>query len=97
MVSAWSGPSSKQGHSVARSWCQWPPARDTRTLWGGKGFLASLALSDLFSHQRSIDLPFWDEGFGSLDSDTLQSAPATLNGRNASGKMIGVISHVERP
>lgn len=74
-------------------------ARDTRTLSGGEGFLVSLALalalSDLVSHKTSIDSLFLDEGFGSLDGDTLEIALTALDSLNASGKMIGVISHVE--
>lgn len=74
-------------------------ARDTRTLSGGESFLVSLALalalSDLVSHKTSIDSLFLDEGFGTLDSDTLEIALDALDTLNASGKMIGVISHVE--
>lgn len=74
-------------------------ARDTRTLSGGESFLVSLALalalSDLVSHKTSIDSLFLDEGFGTLDADTLEIALNALDTLNASGKMIGVISHVE--
>lgn len=74
-------------------------SRDTRTLSGGEGFLVSLALalalSDLVSHKTSIDSLFLDEGFGTLDGDTLDIALNALDTLNASGKMIGVISHVE--
>ncbi|WP_370679796.1 AAA family ATPase [Comamonas sp. GB3 AK4-5] len=74
-------------------------ARDTRTLSGGEAFLVSLALalalSDLVSHKTSIDSLFLDEGFGTLDGDTLEVALAALDALNASGKMIGIISHVE--
>jgi len=79
----------------------WPGdvARDTRMLSGGEGFLVSLAmalaLSDLVSNKTSIDSLFLDEGFGSLDGDTLEIALTALDSLNASGKMIGVISHVE--
>ena len=73
--------------------------RDTKTLSGGESFLVSLslalALSDLVSYKNSIDSLFLDEGFGTLDSETLDSALNTLDSLNASGKMIGVISHVE--
>lgn len=47
------------------------------------------------SHKTSIDSLFLDEGFGSLDGDTLEIALAALDSLNASGKMIGIISHVE--
>ncbi|WP_287027831.1 AAA family ATPase [Pseudomonas sp. UBA6310] len=74
-------------------------ARDTRTLSGGESFLVSLALalalSDLVSHKTSIDSLFLDEGFGTLDGETLDIALDALDSLNASGKMIGIISHVE--
>jgi len=73
-------------------------ARDTKTLSGGESFLVSLALalalSDLVSHKTSIDSLFLDEGFGTLDGETLEIALDALDNLNASGKMIGVISHV---
>jgi exonuclease SbcC len=73
--------------------------RDTKTLSGGEGFLVSLALalalSDLVSHKTQIESLFLDEGFGTLDSETLDTALDALDSLNASGKMIGVISHVE--
>jgi len=73
--------------------------RDTKTLSGGESFLVSLALalalSDLVSHKTRIDSLFLDEGFGTLDSETLEIALDALDNLNASGKMIGVISHIE--
>ncbi len=73
--------------------------RDTQTLSGGESFLVSLALalalSDLVSHKTSIDSLFLDEGFGTLDSETLEIALDALDNLNASGKMIGVISHID--
>ena len=83
---------------IVDSW-QGDVRRDTRTLSGGESFLVSLALalalSDLVSHKTSIDSLFLDEGFGTLDGDTLETALAALDTLNASGKMIGIISHVE--
>lgn len=83
---------------VLDTW-QGDAARDTRTLSGGESFLVSLALalalSDLVSHKTSIDSLFLDEGFGTLDAETLDMALDALDNLNASGKMIGVISHVE--
>ncbi|MHC1479728.1 AAA family ATPase [Frateuria aurantia] len=83
---------------IIDSW-QGDTARDTRTLSGGESFLVSLALalalSDLVSHKTSIDSLFLDEGFGTLDADTLEVALDALDALHASGKMIGVISHVE--
>ena len=74
-------------------------ARDTRTPSGGESFLVSLALalalSDLASHKTSIDSLFLDEGFGTLDGETLELALDALDALNAGGKTIGVISHVE--
>jgi exonuclease SbcC len=73
--------------------------RDTKTLSGGESFLVSLALalalSDLVSHKTSIDSLFLDEGFGTLDRDTLDVALDALDSLNSSGKMIGIISHVD--
>ena len=73
--------------------------RDTRTLSGGESFLVSLALalalSDLVSHKTRIESLFLDEGFGTLDAATLDGALDALDALNASGKTIGVISHVE--
>jgi exonuclease SbcC len=73
--------------------------RDTKTLSGGESFLVSLALalalSDLVSNQTSIDSLFLDEGFGTLDTETLETALDALDSLNSAGKMIGVISHVD--
>src|SRR5690606_39521052 len=70
-------------------------ARDTRTLSGGESFLVSLALalalSDLVSQRTRIDSLFLDEGFGTLDGETLETALDALDHLNASGKMIGKI------
>jgi exonuclease SbcC len=83
---------------IVDSW-QGDASRDTRTLSGGESFLVSLALalalSDLVSHKTSIDSLFLDEGFGTLDGETLEIALDALDSLNTSGKMIGIISHVE--
>lgn len=72
--------------------------RDTRTLSGGESFLVSLALalalSDLVSHKTRIESLFLDEGFGTLDAETLDMALDALDALNSSGKTIGVISHI---
>lgn len=82
---------------VVDTW-QGDALRDTRTLSGGESFLVSLALalalSDLVSHKTSIDSLFLDEGFGTLDAETLDIALDALDNLNATGKTIGVISHV---
>lgn len=84
--------------SVIDTW-QADVARDTQTLSGGESFLVSLALalalSDLVSSKTRIDSLFLDEGFGTLDAETLEVALDALDALNASGKMIGVISHIE--
>lgn len=73
--------------------------RDIRTLSGGESFLVSLALalalSDLVSQRTGIDSLFLDEGFGTLDGETLEVALDALDQLNAGGKTIGIISHVE--
>jgi exonuclease SbcC len=83
---------------VIDTW-QGDTARDIKTLSGGESFLISLALalglSDLVSNKTSIDSLFLDEGFGTLDNNTLEIALDALDNLNASGKMIGVISHVD--
>lgn len=66
---------------------------------GGEKFLISLALalglSDLASNNVKIGSLFIDEGFGTLDNNTLETVISTLETLHAQGKMIGIISHVE--
>jgi len=76
--------------------------RDVKSLSGGEKFNASLALAlgmtDVIqSHQGgiSIEMMFIDEGFGSLDEESLGKAIATLVDLQRAGRMIGVISHVQ--
>ncbi|GAA3944647.1 AAA family ATPase [Chitinophaga oryziterrae] len=73
--------------------------RPMATLSGGESFLVSLALalglSDLASHKVQINSLFIDEGFGTLDADTLDIAISALENLQANGKTIGIISHVE--
>ncbi|WP_320034160.1 AAA family ATPase [Halarcobacter sp.] len=73
--------------------------RGVNTLSGGESFIVSLSLalglSNLASQKISIDSLFLDEGFGTLDSDSLELALNALNQLQSSGKMVGVISHVE--
>jgi exonuclease SbcC len=76
--------------------------RATHSLSGGETFLASLALAlglaEVVTNQAggiTLDTLFIDEGFGSLDSDTLEIAMGTLDGLRAGGRTIGLISHVD--
>jgi len=73
--------------------------RPMNTLSGGESFLVSLALalglSDLAGRRTQINSLFIDEGFGTLDAETLDAAVSTLENLQAGGKMIGIISHVE--
>lgn len=76
--------------------------RDVKTLSGGEKFNASLCLAlgmadviQSFQGSVSIDTMFIDEGFGSLDEESLNKAIDTLIDLQKSGRMIGVISHVE--
>lgn len=73
--------------------------RPMGTLSGGESFLVSLALalglSDLASRKVQINSLFIDEGFGTLDADTLDVAISALENLQANGKAIGIISHVE--
>ncbi len=72
--------------------------RSTRNLSGGESFLVSLALSlglsAMASHNVRVDSLFLDEGFGTLDEETLDTALQTLAELQQDGKLIGIISHV---
>ncbi|MCA9061788.1 MAG: AAA family ATPase, partial [Planctomycetaceae bacterium] len=72
--------------------------RTVKNLSGGESFLVSLALalglSKLASRNVRIDSLFLDEGFGSLDNDTLDVALHALSGLHQEGKLVGLISHV---
>lgn len=72
--------------------------RSTKNLSGGESFLVSLALalglSSMSSHQVRVDSLFLDEGFGTLDEQTLDTALNVLEGLRQEGKQIGIISHV---
>ncbi|MCB0557773.1 MAG: AAA family ATPase [Lewinellaceae bacterium] len=73
--------------------------RSMNTLSGGESFLVSLSLalglSDLAGRNAQIQSLFIDEGFGTLDENTLDLAISTLENLQASGKTIGIISHVK--
>ncbi len=72
--------------------------RAVESLSGGETFLVSLALalglSDLAGYRVQIESLFIDEGFGTLDPETLDTAISALEIVQQSGRMVGVISHV---
>lgn len=75
--------------------------RDTSTLSGGETFLASLALAlglaDVVTAESAgtpMEALFVDEGFGTLDEDTLDEVMNVLDGLRAGGRIVGIVSHV---
>ncbi|WP_461169020.1 AAA family ATPase [Arthrobacter sp. Z1-15] len=75
--------------------------RDTSTLSGGEGFMASLALAlglaDVVQQEAggvSIETLFVDEGFGSLDETSLEQVMDALEGLRDGGRVVGLVSHV---
>lgn len=73
--------------------------RTVHSLSGGESFLVSLALalglSSLSSNRMRVESLFIDEGFGSLDAETLRVAMDALESLWTQGRKIGVISHVQ--
>jgi exonuclease SbcC len=78
--------------------------RTARTLSGGETFLASLALALALADRIAVlaahgvarlESIFLDEGFGTLDSDTLDVVASAIEELGASGRLVGVVSHVE--
>lgn len=73
--------------------------RTVHSLSGGESFLVSLALalglSSLSSNRMKVESLFIDEGFGSLDAETLRVALDALESLRTQGRKIGVISHVQ--
>ncbi|MGO2470077.1 MAG: SbcC/MukB-like Walker B domain-containing protein, partial [Microbacterium gubbeenense] len=77
-------------------------ARPPHSLSGGETFLASLALAlglaEVVTNRAGgirLDTLFIDEGFGSLDAETLETAMRTLDDLRQGGRTVGLISHVE--
>jgi len=77
--------------------------RLARTLSGGETFLASLALALALAERVSelspaghahLDAIFLDEGFGTLDPETLDVVASAIEELGASGRMVGIVSHV---
>lgn len=72
--------------------------RSTKNLSGGESFIVSLALalglSKMASRKVRVDSLFLDEGFGTLDEESLETALETLSGLQQEDKLIGIISHV---
>jgi exonuclease SbcC len=76
--------------------------RPTKTLSGGESFLASLALAlglaDVVAAHSGgslLNTMFIDEGFGSLDAESLDLVMETLDSLRGEGRVIGVVSHVD--
>ena len=77
--------------------------RSVRTLSGGETFLTSLALALALADQIAqlaatgdvrLESVFLDEGFGTLDADTLDTVADALEELGATGRLVGVVTHV---
>lgn len=73
--------------------------RSTKTLSGGETFIISLSLalglSEIANYGRAVDSLFIDEGFGTLDEESLYVVLSTLENLRHEGKLVGVISHIQ--
>ena len=74
-------------------------SRSAKTLSGGETFIASLALalalSDTVASGVSLGALFLDEGFGTLDSESLEAVTQVLENLSATGRIVGIITHVK--
>ena len=93
------GARSGLGLRVRDAWTGLP--RDTSTLSGGEAFMASLALAlglgdAVKAEAGGLDLQtlFVDEGFGTLDEESLEQVMAVLDGLREGGRAVGIVSHV---
>ena len=91
----------KQGLDLAVMDAFTGQSRPANTLSGGETFLASMALAlgladviQSYAGGIHMDTMFIDEGFGTLDPDTLELAMETLLQLQSSGRLISIISHV---
>ncbi|MBK5289466.1 MAG: SMC family ATPase, partial [Acidimicrobiia bacterium] len=77
-------------------------SRSVRTLSGGETFQASLALAlalsdqlaDLSANRSRLESIFLDEGFGTLDAETLDTVAETIENLGATDRMVGIVTHV---
>jgi exonuclease SbcC len=73
--------------------------RSIKTLSGGETFVISLSLalglSEIANYGRAVDSLFIDEGFGTLDEESLYVVLSTLENLRHEGKLVGVISHIQ--
>ncbi|GAB4099693.1 SMC family ATPase [Sinomonas halotolerans] len=93
------GASSGLGLQIVDAWTG--QRRDPSTLSGGESFMASLALAlglaDVVQHEAGgidIETLFVDEGFGSLDEQSLEQVMDAIEGLRAGGRVVGLVSHV---
>ena len=91
----------EKNNFLVRDYLNGGDVRSVKTLSGGQTFQAALsmalALSDNIQHLTKArqNLFFLDEGFGTLDKDSLQTVFKTLKALRSENRVVGIISHVE--
>lgn len=91
----------EKNNFLVRDYLNGGDVRSVKTLSGGQTFQAALslalALSDNIQHltKAKQNLFFLDEGFGTLDKDSLQTVFKTLKALRSENRVVGIISHVE--